>query len=378
MFEAIAFHGELAIGKTTSFIPLGNLSERSFGSEAYRVDATGSAVVGSSATNNGSAGFLWNETDGMQAILHATEARALSSNGGVVVGNVVSPTLGVTEPFRWTATGSLELLGIPPGEIAGTPTFAVDVSDDGSLIAGTTIFRGKYQAYRWTESEGFLGLGDLSGGMETSAASAISADGNIIVGASKSPSGQEAFRWTSQSGIVGIGDLPGGQFSSEAIGISPEGLVVIGASDSSAGREAFRWTETSGMEGLGFLSSSPFESVAIAATHSGQAIVGFSGIHNDRRAFVWTETVGMLPLQEVLINRYGLVAELVGWQLTIAYDISPDGRFIVGSGLNPDGNTEAWLVRLDRPIYIPEPATLALLAALSLATLLCYHRPRFV
>jgi probable HAF family extracellular repeat protein len=164
-------------------------------------------------------------------------------------------------------------------------------------------------------------------------------------------------------GMVGIGDLPGGQFASEAVGISPEGFVVVGVSHSDAGREAFRWTQASGMQGLGFLPDSPFESVAIAATKSSHAIVGFSGVQNDRRAFVWAEATGMLALQDVLMNRYGLAMELTDWQLTIAHDISPDGRFIVGSGINPDGNQEAWLVRLDRPIFVPEPSTIVIFLA---------------
>jgi hypothetical protein len=47
-----------------------------------------------------------------------------------------------------------------------------------------------------------------------------------------------------------------------------------------------------------------------------------------------------------LINDFGLGASLAGWTLTSANDISADGQFIVGSGINPNGNTEAWLARL--------------------------------
>jgi probable HAF family extracellular repeat protein len=372
LFACVVF---AAHTQAAEFIPLGDLSGGSFGSEAFGIDDSGSFVVGSSTEINESTAFFWSDSQGLQPIPSTRQALAISANAKVVVGDAINPSTGIAEPFRWTTTGGLELLGIPLGEMAGLPTVAVDVSSDGSALTGTTVFGGNAQAYRWTDGEGFVGLSDLSGGTQSSAASAISADGRVIVGISKSPFGNEAFRWTISSGMEGIGDLPGGQFTSEAVGISPEGSVVVGTADSAAGREAFRWTETSGMEGLGFLSGSPFESVAIAATHSGQAIVGFSGIHNDMRAFVWTEVTGMLPLQDVLINRYNLAAELADWQLTVAHDISPDGHFIVGSGINPDGNQEAWLVRLDRPIFVPEPSALVL-ATLSLAALLCYHRPR--
>ena len=42
----------------------------------------------------------------------------------------------------------------------------------------------------------FFGLGDLSGGAVSSAATAVSADGLVVVGESESGSGTQAFRWT--------------------------------------------------------------------------------------------------------------------------------------------------------------------------------------
>lgn len=45
----------------------------------------------------------------------------------------------------------------------------------------------------------------------------------------------------------------------------------------------------------------------------------------------------------------GLVADLGGWQLTNANAISANGQFIVGGGVDPSGNTEAYLVRSTVP-----------------------------
>jgi len=50
------------------------------------------------------------------------------------------------------------------------------------------------------------------------------------------------------------------------------------------------------------------------------------------------------------------IAELDGWTLLNATGISGDGRTIVGYGVNPDGNTEAWIAT------IPELHSLLLLA----------------
>jgi hypothetical protein len=61
----------------------------------------------------------------------------------------------------------------------------------------------------------------------------------------------------------------------------------------------------------------------------------------------------MRSLRDVLVDDYSL--DLVGWQLSSARGISADGSTIVGYGINPSGQYEAWIA------VIPEPAMLALL-----------------
>jgi hypothetical protein len=58
----------------------------------------------------------------------------------------------------------------------------------------------------------------------------------------------------------------------------------------------------------------------------------------------------------------------LGWTLTIAYSINNNG-WIVGSGINPDGYSRAYLL-------IPEPATLSILALGVLFTALRAKRRR--
>lgn len=103
----------------------------------------------------------------------------------------------------------------------------------------------------------------------------------------------------------------------------------------------------------------PLFSYALAMPGLGEAVVG-SG--NGTMAYLWTEAFGLESLQLVLANRFGLGSELAGWQLEEATDISPDGRAIVGKGRSPSGQIQAWLVQLDRPIFIPEPCTAGLVA----------------
>jgi len=128
----------------------------------------------------------------------------------------------------------------------------------------------------------------------SSQAKDVAADGSVVVGARDFG----AFRWSADDGAVYLGDLPGGPLQSTAKGVSGDGSVVVGASYSGSGPEAFLWDAPDGIRSL----------------------------------------------RAVLVDDYGL--DLSGWILTTAEDISRDGRTIVGSGINPDGVTEAWIATL--------------------------------
>ena len=70
----------------------------------------------------------------------------------------------------------------------------------------------------------------------------------------------------------------------------------------------------------------------------------------------------MQSVQDVLTDDYGLGSSLTGWTLTTASAVSADGTTIVGYGSNADGDTEAWMARLDSPgTVVPEPGSITLL-----------------
>jgi len=131
--------------------------------------------------------------------------------------------------------------------------------------------------------------------------------------------------------------------------------------------EAFRWTQTGGMIGLGDLPGGGFESYAHAVSADGAVIVGRSWSASGHEAFIWDNAEGMRSLKDMLENDLGL--DLTGWILSTAHDITPDGQTILGSGVNPSGDTEAWLVT------IPEPATASLLV-MGLGLMLARRRRR--
>ena len=106
---------------------------------------------------------------------------------------------------------------------------------------------------------------------------------------------------------------------------------------------------------------------ARAASGDGSIVVGYSDYQTGTAAFVWDETHGMRRLQDVLT---GLGLDLTGWTLQAANDISADGRVIVGSGTNPDGDTEAWMAVLPGSPALPPVPALGALGTLALALLL--------
>jgi len=216
----------------------------------------------------------------------------------------------------------------------------------------------------------------------TSNAAAISADGSVIVGTSSSGNSSEAFLWTETTGMMGLGELPGGFVGSSAQGISADGLVIVGNSNSGliAGSsiEAFFWTQATGMQGLGFLDPSDVASTAEFASSDGRLVFGDAiGSTLDFRTFVWDQHHGMRNLVDILDIEFGLGLDLADWTQFRAADISEDGLSLVGAGINPDGNQEAWLIQLDHPIGIPEPTTLAFTFC-GLFTLLRWRKVRRV
>ena len=51
----------------------------------------------------------------------------------------------------------------------------------------------------------------------------------------------------------------------------------------------------------------------------------------------------------------GLGSSLTGWTLTAATAITPDGNTIVGNGIDPQGNTEGWIVSSSTPPHQQPP-----------------------
>jgi hypothetical protein len=207
----------------------------------------------------------------------ANTPEGISADGSTVTGM----TFGPTQAFRWTAaTGTVPLF--PVMQFIST---GLDASADGSVVVGTLTTSDFGQppfmneGFRWTQAGGLEHLGSLPGGTTESAAPAISDDGTIIVGSSSSDLGLELYRWTAAEGMVGLGIQPG-MTSSSGLGISGDGTTIVGGSQSGGGGGAFYWTDAPGFVGIGTLvAPDPGSAFATDASADGSVNHLLRGLH---------------------------------------------------------------------------------------------------
>ena len=242
-------------------------------------------------------------------------ALRLSADGSVIVGNGTTAT--GKQAFRWTQRDGMVSLGnLPDGGFK--QSWAVAVSADGSVIVGYGDPDGSnkwetHRGFRWTQGEGMV----LLGGLDSSARSealAVSADGSVIVG----DGGTQAFRWTRDNKIVGLGVLPG-RSNSRAIAVSADSTVATGSSYQLPAwdrEEAFVWTPAGGVEGLGIPSGSS-ASFPNAISADGSVIVGSL---TGAGVFRWSRGTGLTSL-----------GQFPGAKITHPSAVTTEGAIIVGT-----------------------------------------------
>lgn len=360
------------------FYGLGDLPGGPIGSAAKGISGDGQTIVGYSWGGPGSddveavrwtlgtsgapsmepLGFLSNAT--------VSSGRAASADGSIIVGHSKD---GASESFRWIDGTNPTMVAIPdlPGDNGSGHGVAMDVSNDGTVIAGRTRSSDGLEAYVWRQDENDLhapgqtiGLGDLPGGAFDSVALAISGDGSTAVGwGTNSENRMQAFRWEESESVMVA--LPDSGIESSAWDVSLDGSVVVGGDRLSedvlrgkkviapATNEAYRWTEA-GMVYLGDLEGGRHWSSAAAVSADGSVVAGSSETSIGQEAFVWDQVNGMRNLKDTLITDFGLGDDLAGWQLELVWDVTPDGLTFVGEGFNPNGDREAFIARITPPI----------------------------
>jgi probable HAF family extracellular repeat protein len=282
----------------------------------------------------------------------------VSGDGGVGTGAASGVGFSGTDAFNWTpTTGSTALPSVGPGG-----SYAVRLSRTGAFAVGANGDR----AALWGPG-GVVSLGNLTGVDLESDARGVSADGSVVVGrADTSSTTTSAFRWTAAGGMQAIPTLPGYAEDASAYDVSADGSTIVGGMAGAGAGRAFRWTAMGGTIDLGVLRSDHLYSVAESVSADGSVIIGESQGSPFSEAFVWTADRGMVGLRD-LLDGMG-VASLNGWSLVTADSISSDGRFIVGTAVDPDLHLRAYVAT------IPSPGTLILVGvSVAFSTL---HRRR--
>lgn len=228
---------------------------------------------------------------------------------------------------------------------------AWDVSQDGEVVAGFLYDGCSPRAFLYARSTDDLLmldiLGEPFGGADrppVNRATVISDDGRVAAGfAENDMLDRSAAVWT-DDGAGFLLDPDGQDAPSEVLSISADGSVVAGI----YGYDGFRWTEEDGLVVLPRLEtalpSDPMFPNAIA--RDGALVLGgsgdaFSGIPV---AFVWSEEAGIRALQDVAVDAGIDVPE--GFLFGNVLATSTDGAVILGTGLDEDGFTRSFVLRL--------------------------------
>lgn len=229
---------------------LGTLGRQSCCSEARDVSANGTIIVGTVIDDSGRVkAVLWDRGRIRDLRLGGERsiAESISADGEVIVGHASKFWYGAGGSYRWSVFQAHDLFqqrdsSMHSGDIATC------VSADGSIIVGTMYdLGGISQAFRWTATGGIQGLGNASPTAYMSEATSVSADGSIVVGNyidSLETIEVQPFRWTEQGGMHSLNQLYAallqGQSSlRSARAISSNGRYIVGQGRNSFGPAAW-------------------------------------------------------------------------------------------------------------------------------------------
>ncbi|MEZ6014067.1 MAG: hypothetical protein R3F49_03060 [Planctomycetota bacterium] len=223
---------------------LGNPFGTNYQLFAEDMSADGAVIVG---RTNGGWGWRWTESTGcvnLTSVNLESAAFGVSGDGTVIVGATGNSPYQTRQAVRWVG-GVRSVIPFP-----GTDSYAVATSFDGTVIIGNARvggYNGPRSAYRWDAVGGALALAPNT---PNTFAIDISDDGSVIAGVTYPTSGpHRGFRWTQATGMQDLGDLHGGGVTVTAI--SGDGLVIVGFESTNTSFKPFRWSVGAGMQSLG-------------------------------------------------------------------------------------------------------------------------------
>lgn len=290
-----------------------------------------------------------------------TGANGISSGGRYIAGSIQAvPGVDGERGAYWTASGEFHMVSDLPG--GADYSILADVSDNGIAVGASSYADGQFgpinQAIRWTPQGGIEPLGFLPGD-DISFAVDISADGSVIAGRGRTGN----WLWTESNGMT-----PAAPLGFELRSMTSNGQYMLGREnvivDGQNQLHATIWSEATGTFELSRSEypSNAILSRAVDASPDLSVIAGtISGLSLITTPYVWFDqgTRGM-KLEEYLLS-FGLDVSATDYTLIDLNAMSDDGtRFLVNT-FNPNGDPEAVL------IIVPAPGTIGVLGVAFLA-----------
>ncbi|MFG0331684.1 MAG: hypothetical protein ACF8PN_17490 [Phycisphaerales bacterium] len=352
------------------FTGLGDLPGGETVSVATAVSADGSVIVGSSSSfasvDNppppgsmfsdpflGYEAFRWTREEGMVGLgdLPGDEyfhsfAEDVSADGMTVVGGSWSELsmqgmVPGSEGFRWRPGEGMRGIGVIPS-IIQQHSPAYGVTANGEALTGMVAYHdGWYQPFVWTEALGFVELGNLGGPVRFGRGLAVALGGRVVVGSDNLRVKANQNLTVPTTMAIGGEPRPIELNSGAARDVTRDGRMIVGLVGSGDFARAVAWMDGRRID-LAVPSIEGFESSRALAVSSGTGhIVGTVRIAGESHAAIWSPG-GACEVLTNALDRRRLDGSLKGWSLIEATDISDDGTTIVGTGLNPAGDLEAW------------------------------------
>ncbi|MDX2017073.1 MAG: hypothetical protein SFY95_05445 [Planctomycetota bacterium] len=346
LIAALAVASSLALAQPVFHrlgLPPGDEPQNPAFTDVYGVSNNGIAVGSMYVPNVGFRGFRWTLAGGLTQLDGLAPGsgvfpRVITPDGLTIAGENTGPQLA----FRLSPPAAPQGLEIPDENLYDA-TAGTDASDDGSVVVGllSRIEDGTFRAARWSEASGWQDLGAIPGDDE-SRANAVSGDGSIVAGFSVG-SEFSAVKWDAAGNMTVLPIPSGAEIDAAVIAMSSDGAVLVGqVRDSALRPQAAVWTETTASllpVPEGFDSASAF-----GANGDGSVIVGVAfidGIGGDEPV-IWRNGQASLLRDELIAAGNNLT----GWDLIDLSEVSPNGVYVVGRALNPDGLLESFLAQL--------------------------------
>jgi len=343
----------------STFEGLGYLDVSHNESQATAVSADGTAVIGFSQLSTGPApmagGVRWNIMDNNHDFIPATPG----PTSGFPFPTVVSASGEYVAGFSFSVVGYCFTWDEMAGSVYLTEGAPGAMSHDGTVITGNQelLVDGFPIAAAWRTVNGvFSFIGGLPQTTdEDRVPGAITPDGTLIAGRQKDVSGFSIFVWDEINGFEYL-QSPAEWSTMFVTDMTANGNLVVGRATHPSGTEAVIWRRGLPAMPLGDFPDGDLNSNATAVSRGGHLVLGFGETDIGSEAFLWDKVFGFQHLGDWLTTKYGL--DLGTWVLREVRGFSDDNRVIAGIGINPDGNFEGWVARLEDALlglteYIP-------------------------